>query len=81
MATNNDPSATPLATPPAIPSSTGNDHSICLVCRLTKRKSYVGMASTPKRRRKSSKGTTTSIKKPNTSTDLEALANEESAEV
>jgi hypothetical protein len=70
MATNNDPSTTPLATPPATPSSTGNDHGTCPACRLTKRKSYVGMASAPKRRRKSSK-------RP----DPEALANEESAEV
>jgi hypothetical protein len=81
MATNNDPSTMPLITPPTIPSSIGNDHGICLACRLTKRKSYIRMASVLKRRCKLSKGTTTSIKKPNTSVDLEVLANEELVEV
>jgi hypothetical protein len=81
MATNNDPSTTPLTTPPTTPSSTGNDHGTCPACRLTKRKSYVRMASALKRRRKSSKRTATSIEKPSASANLEALANKELVEV
>merc|ERR1712093_170465 len=79
MAINNNASTTPPATPPTTPSSTNNDsaHGGCRECRHTKRQSYVGMASAPKRRRKRTAGT----EKPGASADPETSANGGSAEV